>query len=456
MRIFVNQKQFRFLSRVTGGFIGGFLVFLIGGVSMALAQDGTQDISEVASNVIDDSVFLPGVVSLFAYLTGLFLGVKGVLDLKTNVESGGRDAPLKLPIIEFICSGLLLALPFTYEVVIESLLNTEGGSTGPFSVYGSGGSNTVYAMLGGEVHEFGSPSEACAAAGNGWSGSFASVFCGLWERSSTLPGLLSAFSYIAGLTLLYLSVVNLKASVENPAQNSLWKPLGMIFAAGGLLVFPYIIGVFLRSVMGEDGDLVGQSEGGFDLHSEGDAGQTLDFIVGNFIFNIHGITQFLISGFCYLAGMIFIMIGVFRMMKTMQDGARGPGGIGTIMTFLTGAALIAIGPMMGAVATSLFGDSVAKTNVDLTIPGGAVVEYTNRLENFISAVLAYMIVVGWVAFVRGLFIVRQVAEGDQQSSMMAALTHILGGAILVNLGNFLNVVQATFGDIPGLPTVDFS
>ena len=93
----MNQKQFRFLSRMTGSFIGGFLVFLIGGVSMALAQDGTQDISEVASNVIDDSVFLPGVVSLFAYLTGLFLGVKGVLDLKTNVESGGRDAPLKLP-----------------------------------------------------------------------------------------------------------------------------------------------------------------------------------------------------------------------------------------------------------------------------------------------------------------------------------------------------------------------
>jgi hypothetical protein len=153
---------------------------------------------------------------------------------------------------------------------------------------------------------------------------------------------------------------------------------------------------------------------------------------------------------------ILIIIGIFRMMKTMQEGPRGPGGIGTIVTFMTGSALLAIGPVMGAFATTLFGDNIAETQVDLTVPGGGLVAYEERMENFISSVLAYMIVVGWISFLRGLFIFRQVAEGDQQSSMMSAITHMIGGAILVNLGPFLTIVQATVGPVAGLPTLTFS
>jgi hypothetical protein len=61
----------------------------------------------------------------------------------------------------------------------------------------------------------------------------------------------------------------------------------------------------------------------------------------------------------------------------------------------------------------------------------------------VSAVLKFMIMVGLISFVRGIFIIREVAEGNNQASMMSGVTHMVGGALAVNLGPLLNVVQAT-------------
>jgi len=61
----------------------------------------------------------------------------------------------------------------------------------------------------------------------------------------------------------------------------------------------------------------------------------------------------------------------------------------------------------------------------------------------ISSVLQFMIVLGVVSFARGIFIVRGVAEGNGQASLMAGVTHLIGGALAVNLGPMMNAVQST-------------
>ena len=62
-----------------------------------------------------------------------------------------------------------------------------------------------------------------------------------------------------------------------------------------------------------------------------------------------------------------------------------------------------------------------------------------------SAILKFLAIVGFVSFVRGIFIVRDVAEGNNQASIMAGMTHIIGGALAVNLGPLLTAVQTTLG-----------
>ena len=63
----------------------------------------------------------------------------------------------------------------------------------------------------------------------------------------------------------------------------------------------------------------------------------------------------------------------------------------------------------------------------------------------IGSVVGFMILVGVIAFIRGIFILRDVAEGNGQASLMAASTHIIGGALAVNMGSVINAIQSTFG-----------
>jgi intracellular multiplication protein IcmC len=68
-----------------------------------------------------------------------------------------------------------------------------------------------------------------------------------------------------------------------------------------------------------------------------------------------------------------------------------------------------------------------------------------HVQAVISAVLQFMIVLGVVAFLRGIYIIREVAEGNGQASLMAGITHMVGGSLAVNLGPVMNAAQNTLG-----------
>ena len=104
--------------------------------------------------------------------------------------------------------------------------------------------------------------------------------------------------------------------------------------------------------------------------------------------------------------------------------------------------------MVSAFTTSLFLDSQVETIATLQYGTGAGGLSGTALANahtVISAIIKFVLVLGLISIMRGIFIVRSVAEGSGQASMMAGLTHILGGALAVNLGPLINVVQTTLG-----------
>lgn len=172
---------------------------------------------------------------------------------------------------------------------------------------------------------------------------------------------------------------------------------------------------------------------------------SLDEMMVKFVGNIFEPSRALFSWFAFVAGSVFIVIGISRLLKTSQDGPRGPGGIGTIMTFLTGGALVSFNPMIGAFSSSLFGTANVKTFATLAYADGMTNAEIAHVEAVYGAVIQFMIILGLVSFLRGIFIFRGVAEGNSQASMMAGVTHLVGGALAVNLGPFLNAVQETLG-----------
>lgn len=282
------------------------------------------------------------------------------------------------------------------------------------------------------------------------------VICNLISGSSLIPTLLAAISYLFGLTLVVFGILKTREHVENPQQVQIWEPIKRFVAGGAFLALPIVLEAAMVTITGGDD---GGGINNFKVASGAPSGGGLDALMFFFILDIFKPMLKLVSAFSYLAGIILVMIGIGRLLKTSQEGAKGPGGIGTIFTFLVAGILLSIDKVMGAAVGTMFGDSFTgmigsalgvsnSTEISsfgiLSLSTGSA-SINSHIEAVISSVVGFMIIVGVVAFVRGIFILRDVAEGNQQASLMAAGTHIIGGALAVNIGGVINAVQSTFG-----------
>ncbi len=258
--------------------------------------------------------------------------------------------------------------------------------------------------------------------------------------SELLPGLVSAFAYACGLVLAVWGIIKLKDHVINPNQTPLSDSMKRFIAGGAFFSLPMMTQVLYNTLaIGVDD----HAETGFN--TPGTTGDGLDAMMVAFMSDIWSPVHGLLGAFAYMAGLVLVVVGISRLLKSSQEGPRGPGGFGTIMTFLVGGALLSVDAMMGAFSSSMFGTPDVATYAELSFTSGLTGPELDHIHNVITAVLTFLMVIGWISFIRGWFIIREVAEGSQQASLMAGMTHIFGGALAVNLGPVLNAVQQTFG-----------
>lgn len=260
------------------------------------------------------------------------------------------------------------------------------------------------------------------------------------DSTSSIPGAIAGLCYLAGLIFGFHAVLKLKDHVESPNNVPIWDPIKRFLTGGGFFALPFVADVVRKTVAGNDnGD--GYSGGGF---SGEPSGQGLDAMIVALMQDIFLPAQWLFGWFGYLAGLIFVVIGISRLMKSEQDGPRGPAGFGTLMTFIIAGALFSLNSMIAFINASLFGDDSLKTNGVLAYTDG-LAGASDHIHAVISAIIAFSILIGWISLLRGFFIVRGVSEGNSQASMMAAVTHIIGGVLAINLGGVINAVQKTLG-----------
>jgi len=255
----------------------------------------------------------------------------------------------------------------------------------------------------------------------------------------TVPGLLTGASYLFGIVLGFMAIWKLKEHVLDPRGTQIWDPMKRAIAAGAFFALPFMASVVIETVSKD-----GQALTGSNFNTGGAAGSDgLDGKLVDLMQDIWQPMQWIMTGFGYIAGVILIMIGISRLLKTEQEGPRGPTGFGTVMTFLVAGVLLSFNSVLGAAVGSIFGGG-ATNNATLAyttgLPDGGA--HANAV---IGAVLAFVAIVGWISFIRGFFIMRGVAEGNSQASAMAGITHILGGSVAVNLGGFIKAVQSTLG-----------
>lgn len=266
--------------------------------------------------------------------------------------------------------------------------------------------------------------------------------------SQDLPTFMAAVSYLFGLLLVVMGVIKLKDHVINPHNTPLSDSIKRFVTGGALFALPMVIEAAYNTVADGCGFGGCGADGYSGFNATTPTGLGLDAMMVNFMADIWTPMMVLVPAFCYLAGIALIIIGISRLLKTAQEGPRGPSGAGTIMTFLVGGALLSADAMMGAFSNSLFptlGGDLQTYGVLTFSTVGIAASDVAHIETVIAAILAFMMIIGWISFVRGFFILREVAEGNSQASLMAGMTHLFGGAMAVNLGPVLNAVQSTFG-----------
>jgi hypothetical protein len=256
-----------------------------------------------------------------------------------------------------------------------------------------------------------------------------------------LPGFLMMVCYIAGLFLAVHSILKFKDHVDNPNQTKISEGVKRMIAGGMFLAAPSIGGAVQGSLFSAGNTLASTGWGGTNPVDP----DTLDGMVVTFITNISGPAAGLLMAFCYISGIALLMVGISRLTKRMEEGPRGPAGVGTFMTFIASGMLMTLGSSVGSFVTSLFGDDQLMTQATIDPGIGLDAVDADRIQTVIEGLMIFIMLVGYIAFIRGWFVLKAFADGQQGATLAQGLTFLFGGTLAINLGELVNVLQATAG-----------
>ncbi len=407
--------------------MGGAVSAIMGGYAAPFASD----FNTVLRSIRDSFADAPGFISAGTYMLGLMFSVTGLLKIKEHVERP-EQTEMREGIIRLLCAGCMFAIPTIYEALYNAI-----GADGI-----AGDVSSILEVIGTFISFYDVTDGPCITKGATMGG----AICRVIIHAGAFPTFLTALGYMMGLVLGVWGILKIKAHVLNPSQTPLHEGIMRLLAAGAFFGAPAIVEV-MRATLGSGLLQVWATAQMTQTFNETDPGNCtgLDGVVYCFMNDTFAPLHVILNFFSICAGFVLIMIGISRLIKSAQEGARGPAGFGTFMTFAAGGALVSYNELMRAATATFFTSPLTDVNAALAYTTGMTGPEVEHAVTVISAILKFMIVVGLVSFLRGIFIIREVAEGNQQASMMAGITHMVGGALAVNLGPLINAVEETLG-----------
>jgi len=426
-----------------------FVGSVLGAVAGSLP---VQSVGQIMGNIIDSVSDLPGLVTGISYLLGLIAGIAGLLKIKEHVEN--PQVHVKEGLIRLVVGGMLFALPTIYSASYNTINGGGGLIDGLGQAYiGATNAGRNFAGDGGAVAagagNLASAGTSALGAGGGLSGAvggavqnataatigtqgcgapggqtLGNVICNVFWSTSPFSAFLTAIAYLFGIFVGAWAIFKLQDHVSDPQRTPVWDPVSKFLVAGGFFALPTVIIVAFNTVAAI---IQNHSNDGFNNAGGGGAG--LDVMITNLMTNTFSPMVTLIGWFGVMAGFILIFIAISRLMKSAQEGARGPGGIGTIMTFVTGGALLSFSPMVASLTATVLGTTTqTATHGELgaAVTQGMDAVAVGRAHAVISAIIMFVMILGMISIMRGIFIMRGVSEGNSQASSMAGITHLLG------------------------------
>jgi len=276
------------------------------------------------------------------------------------------------------------------------------------------------------------------------------IICNIQSGMNSYSTLISAICYIMGAFLGVRGVLYLteRFNSQQAGMSVTTKGIAHILGGGALLSAPTFTAVLQKSLFSatKGGTPMGTGCAGITPGKIAD-GASLDLVMNNLVKNIS------LPMFTILAG-LSIAIGIFLVVRGLLKAAKygvdpRSDNVKSITTnLLIGAIMISIGNVLPAALLTIFGVSdpsdISKfSGLDWSGVSGSA--STDAADNAVKAGLAFVQIIGGIAFVRGWLMIKNAIEGTGQQTVPQGITHIIGGAMCINIPLMLKVLDATFG-----------
>lgn len=173
---------------------------------------------------------------------------------------------------------------------------------------------------------------------------------------------------------------------------------------------------------------------------------SLDVAIENLRSSFVGITR-LVTAASYVIGIALIFRGVamYRIFANQTFGSAQRGEFaGPLVFLIVGAFLMYLPSTLDTGLNTMYG------NTELAAAGDLMsyqpLTARENWNNLSDVLISYVRLIGLIAFIRGLLILSKMGHpGSQPGSVAKGLTHLVGGILLINVVETVNILAATFG-----------
>jgi hypothetical protein len=156
----------------------------------------------------------------------------------------------------------------------------------------------------------------------------------------------------------------------------------------------------------------------------------------------------------FLMGLVLFISGLLRIRKNAEN-PNSHSMASCIWMMISGTLLISLGTFYSIVSSTLdtslvgSGASILSVNAHISLPSGT--QPGKGFSQFIptesgQSILAFVYFIGMLSFVRGIMLLKDLGSPQgQQMGMGKPVTHILGGAVAMNILKFSCMIGAFIG-----------
>ncbi|PKU22001.1 hypothetical protein [Telmatospirillum siberiense] len=159
----------------------------------------------------------------------------------------------------------------------------------------------------------------------------------------------------------------------------------------------------------------------------------------------------LIGSVCWLGGLSLGSIAFYHAIK-VHDGQSRSGWNGVVATMFTAIVLMNLPGFMSVASQTLLGSS---TGLDVT--STKALDYASQInttgdssvQKGLAGALYYVQFIGWIAAMRGWWMIRSAVHGVSQVTIGAGVVHIVAGVIGANITVFTPIISNFLGVTSG-------